>query len=675
VSSASEEVNGGSEALSLARAYVAAGVSVIPIARDGTKAPDGRMLPRVERDGKLVASWVPFQDRLPTEEELARWFGGRRPAGLATVGGAVSGALEHLDFDRNAGEVFPAWCDLVEAECPGLVERLSVAETPSGGYHVRYRCPDMDIPGNRVLAKDPAVKGKGVIIETRGEGGYCVAPGSPADCHESGRPYVHRSGPVIPPALSLDEYDFVLTVARSFDRRTEAPPRQSGLDLRPGDDFDRRGPDWADILGPHGWACAFGSPGGERRWRRAGKSRGWSATTGHCRGEDGAELLYVFSSNAAPFEDGKAYGKFRAYAVLNHGGDLSAAADELARQGYGSRPRKSAAGASGGGPSRPDASAEGDATVADLIRAGATTRWAWKGWLPVGELVILASDPGVGKTRMCADLARRVYHALPWPDGSAAYFPPRSKTLWVCADCQYPELTTLARDFAIDPECMILNASKANPFAGTMLDSEEDLKDFEARIARVRPAIIYVDTTLKATDRTAHKPEDAKAFFTPLQQIAQRQQALLVCVTHLNANGKPLGRRVEGAGRVVIMMECPDPEGQPNRRKLHIKKSHSLYPAALGVTMGDKGNDYDTSPPQAPTQEPGASQAKARAADKVAEWLRERLKDGPEQVWKLRDEAENQGFSSKTLYAARAKLELEEFESEKKKWWALTPSR
>jgi hypothetical protein len=313
-----------------------------------------------------------------------------------------------------------------------------------------------------------------------------------------------------------------------------------------------------------------------------------------------------------------------------------------------------------------------DATVRDLITAGATTKWAWRGWLPIGELIVLASEPGVGKTRLCADLARRIYHAMPWPDGTAATLPARSSTLWVAADCQYPELSGLAHEFSIPPECMFLNASKSNPFAGTMLDSEEDLKDFEARIARVKPGLVFVDTTLKATDRTAHKPEDAKAFFTPLQHIAQRQQTLLMCVTHTNVNGKPLGRRIEGAGRVVMMLECPDPEGQPDRRKLYVKKSHSLYPPALGVTMGNHGNEYDTTPPAAGTDE--AAQGKSSRLEEVVEWLHDYLAAAPARVHQVRTDAEGKGFSTRTLYKAKDRLVLGEYELEGKKWWRLTSS-
>ncbi|MCH7863738.1 MAG: hypothetical protein IIC56_00815 [Proteobacteria bacterium] len=47
------------------------------------------------------------------------------------------------------------------------------------------------------------------------------------------------------------------------------------------------------------------------------------------------DLLYIFSSNAAPFKQEHAYSKFTALALLRHGGDFAAAASELAKTGYG----------------------------------------------------------------------------------------------------------------------------------------------------------------------------------------------------------------------------------------------------------------------------------------------------------------------------------------------------
>lgn len=338
----------------LARLHLDAGISLIPIAVGADKAPDGKRLPRVldESTGLYAPSWSPYKGsagRLATDKEARDWWRGPRPSGFAAVAGEISGNLELIDFDGpQAPPNFHRWATLVAEECPALFSspRLCLVATPSGGRHCWLCCPDVVTPGSRKLAVDPAQQGKRTLVETRGEGGYALVPGCPPECHPLGRPYT-----LLPGGRSLvemrrstwvspDERDCMIRCARALDRsppREDAPPRQvaGAIGLLPGTDFDLRGPDWAEVLTPHGWVLA-GGHGAERRWRRPGKERGWSATTGHCRGKDGADLLRVFSSNAAPFEDGKAYGKFRALSLLEHGGDWAACARWLADHGYGS---------------------------------------------------------------------------------------------------------------------------------------------------------------------------------------------------------------------------------------------------------------------------------------------------------------------------------------------------
>jgi hypothetical protein len=340
--------------LAAALSYLGAGLSVIPIRPDGSKRP-------------ALAQWKRFQDELPTENHVrGYWRDGTR--GIGIIGGGVSGNLETIDFDR--GKLFGPWCELVEAQAPGLVPRLCVVRTPRdlAGYHVRYRCRETTIPGNLKLAQEPGTDpetGKPCVvtlIETRGEGGYAVAPGSPPACHETGQTYDHIAGPTLTELADIKagERDILLAVARSFDLMTGAKAKRSSPTgvggsgaLRPGDDFDRRGPDWSEILEPQGWERGY-SRGDTTYWRRPGKSGpGFSATTGYCKGRDGVDLLAVFSSNADPFDGPSgvspcaSYGRFAAYALLNHGGDFKAAARELARQGYG-EPRRRGRGNRGG---------------------------------------------------------------------------------------------------------------------------------------------------------------------------------------------------------------------------------------------------------------------------------------------------------------------------------------
>jgi len=97
---------------------------------------------------------------------------------------------------------------------------------------------------------------------------------------------------------------------------------------RPGDEFNERG-DVREVLRRHGWTLVRSSK--NEYWRRPGKERGWSATL-----RDG--VLYVFSSNAAPFEPDRAYAPFSVYTLLQHGGDFAAAATALRAEGYGATP-------------------------------------------------------------------------------------------------------------------------------------------------------------------------------------------------------------------------------------------------------------------------------------------------------------------------------------------------
>ena len=113
----------------IAQSYVEAGISVIPIATGGSKAPAASLLED--------QSWSVYRTRFPTEHELNNWFGGRQPIGIAFICGVQSAGLEVLDFDLDADEIFNAWWELVPSETRC---RLCVVETGGLGYHVLYRC-------------------------------------------------------------------------------------------------------------------------------------------------------------------------------------------------------------------------------------------------------------------------------------------------------------------------------------------------------------------------------------------------------------------------------------------------------------------------------------------------------------------------------------------------------
>jgi len=300
--------------LATALEYLQGGLSIIPCDR-AAKQP-------------RIPTWKPYQATPPTHTEVLRWFAPWTGVdAVAIITGKVSGGLTVMDFD--APELFAPWAALVQTILP----RLPVVRTQSGGYHVYYRASE--IAGNQKLAVDPTRR-KYTLIETRGEGGYVLAPPS------SGYTLLQGSLTAIP-FVSNVEQALLLNAARQFSLQeieTTPRPRQQPRQpratdgVRPGDDYNARG-DVATVLERHGWRFVRQMQS-ESYWRKPGKRRrGHSATLNY----RDSGYFYVFSTSAPPFEPERGYSPFSVYALLEHGGDFKAAAQALQRQGYGERGR------------------------------------------------------------------------------------------------------------------------------------------------------------------------------------------------------------------------------------------------------------------------------------------------------------------------------------------------
>jgi hypothetical protein len=259
-------------------------------------------------------------------------------------------------------------------------------------------------------------------------------------------------------------------VARSLNEHVErglgwdAPP-QNGTGNRPGDDFNRRA-GWEEVL--MGWTLAR-RIGAVAFWRRPGKDGNcWSATTGHCKNEQGQDLLYVFTSNAHPFQPEKSYSRFAAYTLINHAGDYKAAARALAGKGYGEqRPQQHANrmnghaginGASGqphfgdaweGSGEAPPKQAPQAATQAAapsfpapipaslLRKIDSDARWLWEGCLARGGITLLSALWKVGKSTLLSHMLRALgegaagsFAGLDVQPGRVLYVTEEHESLW-----------------------------------------------------------------------------------------------------------------------------------------------------------------------------------------------------------------------------------------------------
>ena len=391
-----------------AMAYLAAGLSCLP----ATKA----------RKHPAIGSWKNWQSRLPTKVEVRAWFSNPHDA-ICVVAGAVSGNLECMDFDQH-GELFAAWMEKVDT---GLLAKLVIEQTPSGGYHVFYRSEE-PVEGNLKLARGVRDGKQKTLVETRGEGGLFLCAPTEGYVLQQGDfaelpvlPAVARKA-LVDAARSLDE----LPAANCPTCPAGGDTGQRGADfaptggkdaweLPPGDDFNARG-DIHGLLTDAGWQFCGTKPDGNEQWTRPGKDprNGMSATY-----KDGS--FYVFSSNAAPFEPNVKYSPFAVYATLRHGGDFTAAASALHTLGYG-RSKEPTLGvtlslkpASAPGQCVSPQPEEGPIPLGTLKRRFPEMRPVLiDGFLRIGETMNIIAAPKTGKSWLVTQLAICVASGTEW---------------------------------------------------------------------------------------------------------------------------------------------------------------------------------------------------------------------------------------------------------------------
>lgn len=282
-----------------------------------------------DRAGKRpLGTWKQWTKARPKFDEVFR--PGLKFDAICVVCGATSGGLEIIDFDQ-AGLKFQEFANFLGNRLDGF----PIERTQSGGKHLGFRS---DCCGrNQKLASNAS----GVTIETRGEGGICLI--APSDGY-----VLERGDWSSIPTLTSEERNFFLTAAKrlneinedktsKFDRNGQKTAEYDQNKALKRDFFTFQGESASeyykrteagkDALRRHGWEYLRDDTKWEQ-WKRPGQpiadkpGASWSK-------EDG--FFHVFSSNAAPFEPGRSYSHLQVVALLDYGGDVSAASKAVPR--------------------------------------------------------------------------------------------------------------------------------------------------------------------------------------------------------------------------------------------------------------------------------------------------------------------------------------------------------
>jgi hypothetical protein len=328
---------------------IAAGLSVLPVRADGTKRP--------------VGEWKKYQTQRATVEQVTQWFTGTG-YGLGVICGAISGDLEMLELEGRFMDELGADGFRNAMRAAGLellLQRLIngfMVVSPSGGRHFYYKVADAAAEPNTKLARRPATDTElvtspddklRVLIETRGEGGFVVAPPSSGTVHSTGRAWATKAGSYAAvPTITAAEREAMFAVCRLFDtygvtHASTVTPVAAQHRVIVERTSNVRGTSWMDTVVDHlrhtipmsallehyGWAHAYTDAHGRQLMTRPGKDDGVSGSINL------RDRLMPFST-AVPFATGGAqpstFDQLDVIAAYEHAGDRMAAARSVAER-------------------------------------------------------------------------------------------------------------------------------------------------------------------------------------------------------------------------------------------------------------------------------------------------------------------------------------------------------
>jgi putative DNA primase/helicase len=307
-------------------------------------------------------------------------------------------------------------------------------------------------------------------------------------------------------------------------------------------------------------------------------------------------------------------------------------------------------------------------------------RWLWPGRVARGKVVVIAGNPGLGKSQVTISMAATVSTGGSWPvdhsrceKGSAIFITCEDDP----ADTIRPRLEAAGADLE---RVYILDAVRHYDTEGGSIERTFNLKDHLAHLERmldevgdvVLVVIDPVSAYLGATD--SHKNADVRALLAPLSEMAARRGVAIVMVSHLNkGGGSDALARFTGSfafvaaarGAFVVSRDPEDSErrlfipaknniGKDNSGLSFKVESHTLCNGieTSRVVWGADPVTVSADEALAQSTDPG----ERSATDEAIEWLQEELKLGPKAVSVVQQEARKVGVSDKALRRARERL-------------------
>lgn len=335
----------------------------------------------------------------------------------------------------------------------------------------------------------------------------------------------------------------------------------------------------------------------------------------------------------------------------------------------------------------------------DLIRASDLSpepiTWLWNGWLAAGKMHILGGAPGTGKTTISMGLAATVTTGGRWPDGTRSLA--GNVVIWSGeddpADTLIPRLALSGADlsrvyFVAD----IREGAERRSF-----DPARDMEPLHRKLAQIGGVrLLIVDPIVSAIVGDSHKNAEVRRGLQPLVDLAASMRCALLGITHFSkgTGGRDPVERLTGSlafgalARVVLVAAKHQEEGEDGRTVRLFCRAKSNVGADGG------GFAYDLHQAELKTHPgifassvlwgeavEGAARELLATADATGDdgdggalsdakrFLVDLLMDGPMRAGEVFKDADQAGYSKRSIQRAANALKIERHKGGMRAGW------
>lgn len=293
------------------------------------------------------------------------------------------------------------------------------------------------------------------------------------------------------------------------------------------------------------------------------------------------------------------------------------------------------------------------------------TLWLWPDRLPAGEIVVIAGDPGLGKSTVTLDWTAAVSTGRAWPDGE-----PCEQGGVLLVSCE-DSLTKTVKKRLRQAGASMDRVRHLDGAADGKAFGLEDISTLRDAVAQVQEEcgscrLIIIDpASAFCGSKDANSNAEVRAMLAPLHELAEEAGACVVLVSHLNkgqgrAMYRGIGSIAWNATARVVYQVAADEHDRDVRLLSQVK--NNLAPEAKTYSFEiDAGRvrwlaEEDVTADEA--LEPQAQKASRGGKKEAAKaWLIDLLAGSPMTVSEVKAAhaalGDDCGFSWKTVERAR----------------------